>query len=650
MCGIAGYVDFSSASTSPDVLERMVVALTHRGPDGHGVIREGPCGLAHTRLSIIDLEGSPQPMRVAGSKMIVTYNGEIYNYQKLRASLKAQGVSFETQGDTEALLHIVDRSWDKGLPELDGMFAFAVWDSSRQRLLMARDPIGIKPLFYATPAPGILVFASEIKAVLQHPAVQNTLNHDALRQVLRFRAVYGRQSLYANVQQLEPGAVVEFSENGLTHKQHFKLEEHVDAAADIIRGKTERQLVDMGHDLLLAAVQKRMVADVDVGAFLSGGLDSSLIVALMRKCRGPDEDVHTFSVGFRNDANSETPYAQVVADAIKTKHTEILVSESDYIDQLIGLTAYRDSPLSEPADVAIAQMSQIARQQVKVVLSGEGSDEAFCGYPKYRYANAGSLLRLGLRWLNPDRTATLAKLIGMDHRRARVAARAMSHRNELDRLVQWFSYFDMYTLQNLLPGLSWNLDSWGHTTISQQEAIDRANGHDAYARMQYVDCLTWLPGNLLERADRMTMACGLEARVPFLDKQVVPFGLALSAKYKVRGKSLKWIVRQWANNYIPRDIIDRPKWGFRVPLSDWFRTLLRNILFDYLTSKKGLCSTFGDSKEVMDLLTAHDTGKIDAHMELWTLLTAEIWYQDVYLRQNRPGHSAAASSEIGSSA
>jgi asparagine synthase (glutamine-hydrolysing) len=628
MCGIAGYVTFSVGRPDPDVLSAMAMSLRRRGPDAGGTITDGACGMAHRRLSIIDLAGSYQPMRLEGNDISLVYNGELYNYVALRQELEQSGERFVSKGDTEVLLRSVARSWLGALPRLNGMFGFAAWDRRREALLLARDPLGEKPLFYATPEPGMLVFGSEVKAVLQHPRVDRTLDVSALRQALRFRSVYGASSLYAGVRQLEPGTFLEFTRRGLRQGRYFDLVSEASALRDELSALSVSELVARGEWLLEKSVRERLIADVPVGVFLSGGVDSSLIAALM--CRVDSRRVRSYSVGFEEDDFSELPHARAVAEAMGTEHVEILVGQSDYVERLVELTACRDAPLSEPADVAIACMSRVARNTVKVVLSGEGADEVFGGYPKYRFAAAPFALRLPVRMLGPAGTAVLAGRLGLDRRRSLVAARALSLPHELDRLVQWFSYLDRTDLTRLLPGLGWSDEDWTNTTNPQRLALSRASTSGALARMQIVDCLTWLPGNMLERGDRMTMAEGLEARPPFLDKQLAAFGLALPARLKLGLRAGKWIVRQWARRCLPEQIMRRKKWGFRVPLAQWFRGCMREMLFGYLTARDGLCSTFGNRKRVSALLDVHDRATADAHLQLWTLLVAEIWYQGSY--------------------
>lgn len=642
MCGIAGYVDFSAGRPIEAILRAMTEALSRRGPDGHGILMEGPCGLAHTRLSIIDVAGSPQPMRVSHSAISLVYNGELYNYRELRDELQAEGVNFDTAGDTEVILRWVEHRWSEALAKFDGMFGFAAWDMRRQSMLLGRDPMGVKPLFYSTPAPGMLVFGSEIKALLRHPLISRDLDFDAMRQSLRFRAVYGDRTLYKGIRQLDPGCYLEFDRSGLRAGRYFDLPEKTTAAKSSVTTKLSAELIDQGWDLFTRAVKKRLVADVPVGAFLSGGLDSSLVTAVMRQLRAPDEEVCTFSVGFEDDANSELPFAEQVATSLKTKHREVRVGANEYATRILELTGCRDAPLSEPADVAIAALSRVARETVKVVLSGEGADEVFAGYPKYGMAQIPWGVRKAVGLIGAERTSRLAGMMGQDKRRALVAARALTCPTELDRAIQWFSYLDRAELEAALPGLNWSEDNWALTAETQRTIFGRLNDLTKLGRMQTIDCLSWLPGNLLERADRMTMAEGLELRVPFLDKALVPFGIALPDSLKIRGRTSKWMVRQWASKHLPASIVGRRKWGFRVPLAEWFRGKLKGLATDYLLSGRGLGASYGNPARIRAMLESHLSGRIDANLAIWTLLVAEIWYQDVFQGSIASSRSAVA--------
>lgn len=638
MCGIGGYVDFERGADSR-ILQAMAHSLRRRGPDAQSFHAAGACGLAHGRLSIIDIAGSPQPMLAEDLGRAIVYNGEIYNYERLRGELKAEGVDFRTRGDTEVVLRGAATQGVEFLPRLDGMFAFGLWNERTQELLMARDAIGEKPLFYATPRPGLIVFGSEIKTILAHPEVKAELEADALRQALRFRAVYGDKSLYAGVRQVEPGGWLVFSREGVRTGRFHDLAASAAEARGAQRGKDEATLVREGYDLFVQSVEERLVGEVPVGAFLSGGLDSSLIVAAMRMLR-PKAEIRTYSVGFEGDPHSELPFAQLVADRIGSTHTAVHVGAADYIRRFAELAACRDAPVSQPADIAIAEMSRIAKQHVTVALSGEGADEIFAGYPKYGMARIPRAFGAALGLVGPERVSAIAGALGVDRRRTLVAARALALPDEVDRFAQWFSYLGRTDLADLLPGLGWDDAAWRATTAEQSRVLAALAAGDNLLRMQMTDCLTWLPSNMLERGDRMTMAEGLEVRPPFLDKALCAYGLALPHALKVRGRTGKWVVRQWAAQLVPQDVIDRRKWGFRTPLEDWFRGPMKTFLTDYLMSDAGLCAAYGDRRAIRGLLDAHMAGRVDAGEALWTLLSAEVWYQDVF--RGRPTDDALA--------
>jgi asparagine synthase (glutamine-hydrolysing) len=638
MCGIAGYVDFNAGATDIELLWEMTRRLRRRGPDANGVLSRGPCGLAHTRLSIIDPEGGAQPMDFPPSPLSLVYNGEIYNFQACRKHLQRQGHVFETASDTEVLYRGLEWRWRDILPHLEGMFAFGAWDRRRGALLLARDPIGEKPLFYAAPAPGVLVFASEIKAVLAHPAVDRAIDADALREVLRFGALYGARSLHRGVRQLEPGCFLQFDRSGLESGRYFDLIAESARSAPRLARLADRALVGEGRAMFMRAVERRLAADAPVGAFLSGGLDSSLVAAAMRKLRGPGEAPHTFSVGFRGDPHSELGFARTVADSIGSRHHALVVGPEDFLRRWVELSAHRDSPLGEPAEIAVAELSRLARRWVKVVLSGDGADETFGGYPKYALANAPGVLRAGLRILGADNAGRLARLVGIRPSRAVIACRAIAQTRELDRMLEWFSDGRRRELRALLPGLDWSEEAWSRTMTAQADALARIEVGSPMARMQIVDCLTWLPGNMLEQADRMTMAEGLELRAPFLDRDLVAFALALPDRLKVRIGSRKWMVRQWGRGLLPTRILWRRKWGFRVPLDAWFRGPLKAMLLAYTLDGDGFCASHGDKAAIERLIRRQLSGEADRSRLLFTLLSTEIWYRHVY----RPGRREAA--------
>lgn len=626
MCGIAGYVTFAGGSRDPQLAHAMAAALARRGPDGHGVAGCGNCWLAHARLSIIDVVNSPQPMRVPEYPITLVYNGELYNYQELREGLIAAGESFSTGGDTEVVLRMIARYGEDAFRRFNGMFGLAAWNSADRTLTLARDPIGEKPLFYTCAPDGTFVFGSEIKVMWCDRTIPRRADLASVRRALRYRAVYGEQTLYAGVRQLMPGHSAVLTQDGLRIRRYFDLAAGTDQMRDALGGMRQEELIRHGRDLFSRSVRERLIADVPVGAFLSGGLDSSMLVAEMSRAKSCA--VRTYSVGFVGDVHSELSFAAEVARDLGTQHEEVVVGPEDYIQSLAVLTACRDGPMSEPADVAIACMSKCARRSVKVVLSGEGADEAFAGYPKYTMAGLPRVLHALARSIGPVNVCRAAGVAGCDTRRAAVVARAISSRGELERLSQWFSYVERESLAEWLPGIGWSDDEWRDTLAAQRESLSRVSHWSALARMQGVDFLTWLPGNLLERGDRMTMAEGLEMRPPFLSPELAMFGLALPDNLKVRHGKGKWILRQWACGAIPPSVIRRKKWGFRVPLAEWFRRELREYLHDMLLDRGGLYGSVVNPAAVRRLLEEHDTKAGDHSLALWTLLTVVIWARE----------------------
>ena len=614
MCGIAGYIDLSGPP-SRSVLEAMANSIAHRGPDASSIWLDDRAGLVHTRLSIIDLGHSHQPMKIENS--VLTFNGEVYNYSSLRESLNPS--NFRTNGDTEVLLRGLREHGFDFLSSIDGMFAFGLWDSEQGSLHLARDRYGKKPLFYAVPRKGLLVFGSEPKAILQHPEVGDELDMDALRQVVKHRAVYGSHSLYRNIHQVSAGESIIWDGERLARSKWYD-------ATQIARLRERDFSLDELESTFMDSVAARLVSDVPVGSFLSGGIDSSLVVAAMRRLQ-PDQDIHTFSVSFAGDPDDEHTFASSVAERFGTCHHRVMVGEADFISDMARYSWLRDAPLSEPADLAVARMSGLAREHVKVVLSGEGADEAFAGYPKYQLAQIPKLVLPLLRAVPPVAAAKLADILGMSGRRALVAINALQGKSEIDRISRWFAAGSAENLASLFPGLS----CVGRSESSPQVAAFRRIEHvtsDAVRRMQFVDLETWLPGNLLERGDRMTMAEGLEARMPFMSESMISLGLSLKAQAKCSFRVTKKPLRLLAGKMVGEDIARRRKWGFRVPLADWFRSDLGEFLADHLEASDSFVKEFGDPAVAHSLLREHRAGDTDQHMVLWVILACEVWYQN----------------------
>ncbi len=610
MCGIVGIRRFDGRPVDEALLRAMAKQLHHRGPDGDGFRVWRDVGFGHTRLSIIDLAGSPQPMSSASGPFHITFNGEIFNYQERRAALQSAGVPLRTHGDTEVLLETLRTEGLRGLDRLNGQFAFGYFDERAGTLLLARDRLGILPLYYAE-GPGFLVFASEIKALL--PALgAPVLDDDAVESYLTYRSVPPPGTLFRGVKKLTAGTALHVAADGkLRHETWWRLPAELQGPT--LSGDAAISAV---NDALERAVAGRLVADVPVGAYLSGGLDSSLTVALMKKLRQGGE-VQTFAAGFNDPRYDELPYAKQVSDAVGTKHHEINVTSQDFQQLWGNLSWHRDGPISEPADVAIFRIAQFARASVKVLLSGEGSDEIFAGYPKYAYEPKLAAFAAVPAFLRVPMMRLAERLLPGSKFRARQAARALTGRDTAERLQTWFAPFTWYERKALRTGYGSN------QSLGQYE---RCQG-DHLRRMLYVDCHTWLADNLLERGDRMSMAASIENRPPFLDHELVELAFRIDSSMKVKGKSGKWIVKEIARRHLPANIVDRKKVGFRVPLDEWFRGGLKDYVHDLLLGKDAFVSRYLNRAPIEAMLQDHMRGRRNEELRLWTLLGFEVWHR-----------------------
>lgn len=626
MCGIAGIVDYEAGSIDRQIIINMIDTMNHRGPDGEGVYSNANVALGHKRLSIIDVEGSKQPLCNEDESIWITFNGEIYNYPELRKKLKARGHGFKTEGDTETLVHLYEDYGSEMVNHLQGMFAFAIWDVNKQTLFIARDRIGIKPLYYCT-TQNSFIFASEIKALLQHPDVDASYRHESVWHYLTYRSVPAPDTLFENIYKLKPGHTLTVTKDGCYNKLYWDIPLSdacdVSAAYDrYVAGKSQDAVTDEVESLLLKSVKRRLISDVPLGAFLSGGVDSSLIVAMMSKLTG--SQVKTYSVGFDNFSFSETPYAKTVSDQYKTNHHELILEEDFFAENLETATWMRDKPLSEPADVPLYLLARMASKDVKVLLSGEGSDELFAGYPKYAYDKFSPFFS----WMPSSVVNGIGKVLPSKMRRGEVAMRSLCEKNPINRWAQWFAPFTK----------SEKLKLFGDRHVFEDPMIDYAfiagncSNLDA---MLYVDCKLWLPENLLERGDSMTMAASVEARVPFLDHELIEHAFGLPGDIKVKAFTRKWQIKQIARKYLPDSIIGRRKVGFSLPLDQWFRGKLRDMCYDRICASDGISADIFNRQILQKILDEHMAGTKDNSLKIWTLLTLSIW-DDIFCNKSTP--------------
>jgi asparagine synthase (glutamine-hydrolysing) len=619
MCGINGIINFDH-TIDIEVVRQMNLAVKHRGPDGEGIYLSSDqvCGLGHVRLSIIDLEGSKQPLCNENATIWITFNGEIYNYKDLRKHLLSLGHRFQTNGDTETLVHLYEEYGIEMLKHLYGMFAFAIWDSTNKKLFIARDRLGVKPLFFYELHKG-LVFSSEQKGILQHPLVKAEASEDGIWHYLTFRSVPAPSTLYKGINKLLPGHYLLFDDKGLIVKKYWEIpiNSPVDLSID------DGELIQTTESALKRSIERRMVSDVPLGAFLSGGVDSSLIVALMTTLI--NEPVRTYSVGFKDFEHSETSYARIVAKQYNTNHHELILSEEVFTDHLESLTYLRDSPLSEPADIPLYLLSKMASNDVKILLSGEGSDELYAGYPKYSYDHWGKFSSLLPNCLKK----ILIKKIPEKHRKIEVALKALFETDYTDRWPLWFSPFSIEEKKNLFLGQYEGL-------INPTRAyINEFNLEESLRSFLFCDCKVWLPDNLLDRGDRMTMAASIEGRVPFLDHDLVELAFKSPDRVKIRSGQRKWIIKQIASKYLPFSVTNRPKAGFVMPMSNWFRGKLKDFCYDMMLSGENIPKGIISSPHIRSILDSHCSGKKDYYLQIWTLLGLALWFKTCIDNRNQ---------------
>ena len=617
MCGICGiYNTDSGEPVSPELIDSMRQLIAHRGPDDSGVYLDGPVGLGFARLSIIDLSGGHQPMCNETGDIWLVFNGEIWNYKELRQTLIEKGHQFRTNSDTETIIHAYEEYGTDAMARLNGMFGLALWDGPRKRLLLARDRAGKKPLYY-TRVDDNVAFASEIKALLAHPRVRREPDVQALADFLSVRYVPGPATLFANIYKVLPGHWL-LVENGQIHEECYW---------DFTFGETERRPVEeymQGiRQHVQRAVEERMIADVPVGAMLSGGVDSSIIVGIMSKLTS--QPVQTFSVGFDEEGFSELPYAKLVADRFGTEHHELVVKSSDMSQYWPLLTWHRDEPVSEPSDLGVYLVSKLAKQYVKVVLSGEGGDELFAGYPKYLVDWMARYYRVLPAAMRDRMIAPLLDHLPYSMRKVKFTARSLSQPAP-QRWVNWFGVFNGQSKEQLLSErtrASVDLDS----SRTFQRWLTNNPQRDDLSSMLYLDTKIWLPDNLLMKGDKMTMAASLEARIPLLDYKLVEYAASIPSNVKIKPFKAKYLFKRAFADLLPESILTRKKMGFNVPTGAWFREGQRSLITRLLLSERVRERGYLNDAFVAGLLRDHLEGKTNYQAQLFNLASLELWFR-----------------------
>ena len=630
MCGINGIAlsTKSGRHVQRDVVERMRDVITHRGPDDAGIFIDDRVGLGHRRLSIVDVAAGHQPMTNEDGSLQITYNGEIYNHTDFREELEAKGHVYQTHCDTETILHLYEEHGEGCVNFLRGMFAFAIWNRNSRELFIARDRLGVKPLYYIHTDEGSLYFGSEIKALFQTGALKPEINFPALPDYLANHATSGEDTLYRGVKRLLPGHTLVWRDGKVEIKKYWdvsfsKAEE---------QGRTDKDYIAEWGDLFRTSVRLRLMADVPLGMFLSGGIDSSAIAAVMSGMVA--EPIKTFSVAFAEREANELAYARIVAEAYKTNHHEVVVSPEEFFNALPRLVWHEDEPLAHPSSVALYFVSLLASQHVKVVLTGEGSDELLAGYGRYRKTILNLSLGKRYRSFTPAvlRSAVRSGIEGLPTSRVRqkLLRSFLSVAPDIESI-----YFDNFAV---FP-LSMQADLLSDATLERiggidpyagvRAALQETDAESLLDRLLYADIKTYLH-ELLMKQDQMSMATSVESRVPFLDHKLVEFTCGLPERLKLRGGTTKYILRESMKGVLPEAILSRSKMGFPVPIGAWFRGAYRSIIDEYVLSERAMARGIFKADVVRELVKRHQVGGENHEERLWALVNFEIWQRQFF--------------------
>lgn len=613
MCGFAGYITSEgNGEKYKDNLIDMMNAIKHRGPDDEGTHVDDMAGLGFRRLSIIGITNGKQPMYNEDCTLVLTFNGEIYNYQEIKDDLVSKGHIFRTDADTEVLVHGYEEYGKDLLPKLRGMYAFVIWDRKNKEMLMVRDIFGIKPLFYTSTDNGDFVFGSEIKSIVKFPTVKKVFNEEALESYLSFQYSILDETFYKGIFRLPPAHYLTWKDGKITVERYYAHEFKPDDSI------TFDQAVEKVDDILGNSIEAHKISDTEVGGFLSGGVDSSYIVARSNLDK-------TFSVGFDYPKCNEIPLAKTLSDYVGVKNKSKLITTEEFFGELPKIMNHIDEPLSDPSCIALYFLCKLASEQVKVVLSGEGSDELFGGYNVYKTPIA---LAPMMKIPRPIRRgmATAFSKIPFKFKGKNYIIRA--GRDLEERYIGNAYIYRSKEVYKILKN-----PSKKNTPQSIMKPIyDRAKKYDDITKMQYVDIHTWLWGDILNKADTMSMAHSLEVRVPFLDKEVAKVAYSIPVEHRVDKHETKRYFRKAANEHMPDITAERKKLGFPIPVRNWFReekyyTLVKNTITSK-TAKK-----YFNTKELVKMLDKHYTGKEDNSRKLWTVFVFLMWY-DKHFEEN----------------
>lgn len=622
MCGIVGFVT-GSGEADRSVLERMNAAITHRGPDDDGFFIDGGSALAMRRLSIIDVAGGKQPIHNEDRTRWIVFNGEIYNFQEIREDLEKRGHRFYTRSDTETVVHLYDEYGVDCVQHLRGMFAFAIWDAREKALFLARDRVGKKPLLYSHQADGNLIFGSEFQALLQHPAVSREVDFEALDSYLSYLCVPAPLTIYKNVRKLEPGHWLRWKAGRVETRRYWLP----DFSKKI--KISEEEAIEETTRILRESTRLRMISEVPLGAFLSGGVDSSIVVALM--AQESSQPVKTFSIGFEEQDYSELKYARKVAEHVGAEYNEFIV-RPNAIEILPTLVEHYGEPYADPSAIPTYYVSRETRKHVTVALNGDGGDESFAGYERHvamRFAEVYRRIPVALRrYLIEPSLAAVPSSTNFRNRFLRfqrfLKAASMP---KADRYFRWLNTFENDAKTEIYSPDLKNLTAGSNPVDFLSPYFSRSNGKGIVDATLLADLMNYLPNDLLVKVDIASMANSLEARSPFLDHHLIEFAASLPEDLKQQGRGTKSLLKKVAARLVPKDVVYRPKMGFGVPLRYWLGKELKSFTEDTLLSAKAVNRGLFDPKVVKKLIEDQERDLKDNTWKIWTLLMLELWFQ-----------------------
>lgn len=640
MCGIAGWINLEnnhSQNGGETVLHAMCERMKHRGPDSEGLWLDEKVALGMRRLSIIDLHTGEQPVYSEDRQIVVVMNGELYNFREIRSDLEKRGHKFETNTDTEILPHLYEEYGEAMLDYINGMFAFALWDKRRQKLFIARDKFGEKPLYYGV-FDRKLIFASEPKVLLENPSVKAEINLDSLRQFLSFDYVPAPNSIYKGISKLPAAHFLSVEKGEIKTRRYWNLtwekgeNPRVSNSANEANGNANVRAFDESanelRELLADAVKMRLVSDVPLGILLSGGVDSSTVAAFAAQFSS--EKVKTFSIGFEEDSFDESKYARQVASHLNTEHYEEKLSVEKAADLISEIGTWLDEPMSDGSLIPTFLLSRFVRKHVTVALGGDGGDEIFAGYPMYYahkvasfYGKIPRVLRSGLIEPLVKNLPVSSKNLSFDYKAKRFVT--ASKYDAVTRHHSWFGSFSIDEQQKLL-----SKDVLENTSNDiykgAKDLLEICDAKNEIEKMQFLDINFYMAEDILTKVDRASMAVSLEVRAPFLDPRIAQFAASLPLEYKLKGSKGKYILKKAMEPLLPKNILHRPKKGFGIPIAEWLKHRLNSLMHEMLAPKRLKEQGLFDAEFVQKLIKEHETNIASHHKQLWTLLVFQLWF------------------------